>query len=56
VPFSTNYSKGNTHDATHVEKTFTLISNVLGNGLALSWSHQLPPTKTSKNPIKIWNL
>jgi hypothetical protein len=38
------------------KKTFTLISNVPGNGLALSWFHQSPPTKMGENPIKTWNL
>jgi hypothetical protein len=38
------------------EKTFALISNVPRKGMALNYSHLLPPTRISKNPTKTWEL
>jgi hypothetical protein len=38
------------------KKTFALISNALGQGMAPSYSHLLPPTRIGKNPTKTWKL
>jgi hypothetical protein len=37
-------------------KTFALISNVLGKGMAFNSSHQLPSTITNENPTKTYKL
>jgi hypothetical protein len=37
-------------------KVVALISNVLRKGMALRYSHQLPPTKISENLIENWKL
>jgi hypothetical protein len=54
MTFSINCSKRGTHVIAPRGKIVTLISNVLGKGMALNYLS--PPTKMGENPTKTWKL
>jgi hypothetical protein len=56
APLLPNCSKGGHILQRLGEEAFTLISNVLGNGVALNCSHLSLLININENPTKIWKL